>query len=990
MSTSTLLAMVLVATASCAAAHATTVAPAPAEEAPAASPLASLTDAECLALARYVQQAERLIADTWVRYWDNSYERRMLKAADKLRKLPMEGMPEDFRCFLEEGFALFSGAMPGILDVQSDLPDSGTGPEHRRVQQELDKLRAQFYERALALETKYPRAAIFGIRNLMQRHDRYTSELHLRQGRARAFLDAHPEVEAPEVLPSARLECFQRYLAQLPLPELTAHQARLRLKRMEAHRLLDPDGELQDNIYHIKYRVGDRFVVRLPHVASTGGRWQLGTELPEDAAVSVSWRLEPQDATPTQALATVEFRKAEKNVVLPFICVNPQDEVPLARKTYTFDIKPQTDPPRPEPQLIPDVPKQEPGVNTLTDDEVRDIDHQLQRCYRDTMWKAARAAAWGGEPSLTALSACALPDSFFRKLPPDFHNYMVEVHTRLTPLEEKLRENEHQQQEISNSAEQHAALQQEQAALEAERDKLEQALQEKYPRACILDYARPKDIVARERENFRKEEGAAKDYYERYPEMREVSRNEALNYYFRYLSDLSTHWPYNLARQRVERLDALRLMKVMPGKPLRYYLTPSDRAEVMSILLPCASATGCSWKLDRVLPADAPVQVEWTPLPAARLRQLKDRDVIVDELPDSDEVMVASIRKATNVSLRFVCTRPGEREPLLRASAEIAVGELMPGDLRETSTTPPQPECVPSFTDEEALAIETWLHRIRPALLLGMADKLEQDKLVTPAHMADIISAQPMEELPDDVRAYIKKLCALTCATEQQLNNTQAIDPFMAQSVEKYRALDKQYPRAGFLITHPSLNGWVAFEDLRCGLGKAAAFLAAHPEMDREDNATKVAWLRHLAAEPQPEPTLDSAQATLARLALLNRLQDAGNGSITSFSMRMGEVDSQLLPDDRRSGYAWQLATPLPPDSPVQVEWHHLPTAELQALRALGLRFSRRLMPNSPDITIATFRARQAGKVRLNLIYTRPGEEEPLLRQEFHVDVVEK
>ncbi len=987
MSTTTLLTLTLVATAPFATTHATTVAPAPAEEAPAASPLASLTDAECLALARYVQQAERLIADTWVRYWDLSDSKKYLKLITALRKLPTEGMPEDFLCFLEESFALITRAMPGIIEIESELPHSGTGPENRRVRGDMNRLEAQFMADALALEATYPRAAMFGIRNLMQLHYRHHSELLLRQGRAKDFLDAHPELEAPEILPTNRIDCFRRYLAKLPMPELTAAQARRRLERMEAHKLMDPDGNLQFNVYHIKYRVGDRCEIRFPHVASTGGRWQLGTELPEDAAVSVSWRLEPQNATPTQALATVEFRKAEKNVVLPFVCVNPQDEVPLARKTYTFDIKPQTDPPRPEPQLIPDVPKQEPGVDTLTDDEVRDIDHQLQRCYRDAMWKAARAAAWGGEPSLTALSACALPDSFFRKLPPDFHNYMVEVHTRLTPLEEKLRENERQQQEISNSAEQHAALQQKQAALEAERDKLEQALQEKYPRACILAYARPKDIVARERENFRKEEGAAKDYYERYPEMRDLTRNEALNYYFRYLSDLSTHWPYNLARQRVERLDVPRLMKVTPGKNLRYYLTSHEHDEARAILLPCASATGYSWKLDRVLPADAPVQVEWTPLPAARLRQLKDRDVIVDELPDSDEVMVASIRKATNVSLRFVCTRPGEREPLLRASAEIAVGELMPGDLRETSTTPPQPECVPSFTDEEALAIETWLHRIRPALLLGMADKLEQDKLVTPAHMADIISAQPMEELPDDVRAYIKKLCALTCATEQQLNNTQAIDPIMAQSVEKYRALDKQYPRAGFLCAHPNLNGWVAFEDLRSGLGKAAAFLAAHPEMDREDNATKVAWLRHLAAEPQPEPTQDSAHATLARLALLNRLQDAGNGSITSFPMRMGEVDSQLLPDDRRSGYAWQLASPLPPDSPVQVEWHHLPTAELQSLRALGLRVTRSCIPNSPDITIATFRAQQAGKVRLNLIYTRPGEEEPLLRQEFNIEV---
>ncbi len=326
-----------------------------------------------------------------------------------------------------------------------------------------------------------------------------------------------------------------------------------------------------------------------------------------------------------------------------------------------------------------------------------------------------------------------------------------------------------------------------------------------------------------------------------------------------------------------------------------------------------------------------------------------------------------------------------------------------------------------SFTDAERLATGTWVLRIQPVTLRVCARAMRHPlSHCSEQELINItLASLPMDELPADLRSYVTARRDLICANVEKraawqkrrqalkrggtlLDDAQfqALAEEESRMWEEYRAgmaaLEAQYPRAAFICTWLDKVASWAGVDLRNELGKAPAFLAAHPGMNKRARATEIAWLLHLAAEYPPEPAPEAAREAFERLILLNRLDYWANGTISCIDLETGKSDVNLLPDDRHSGYSWKLAAPLPPDSPVQLEWRTLPRARLQehpgiTLAPCGKETTRgEYVYPSPDITTLTIHARKAGEVEINLIYTRPGDVTPLLRHEFLVDVVEK
>ncbi len=316
---------------------------------------------------------------------------------------------------------------------------------------------------------------------------------------------------------------------------------------------------------------------------------------------------------------------------------------------------------------------------------------------------------------------------------------------------------------------------------------------------------------------------------------------------------------------------------------------------------------------------------------------------------------------------------------------------------------------VASLTDGECIAIVNFTRRAKTGALLAVLDSIEQEEELEETDFARLAAAQPMDGMPADLCDYVKEVAVLLAATQDKLrpleeqleelrrSEEEDIQEKMKPLLRQYRdirkqhekdedALKQRYPRAAFLRKHlSSYAAQEALADLHRERGKAKDFLATHPRLKPGKRATAMAYLRYLAEEEQPEPTGESARDTVTKLDLLDRLNFTDYGM--AWSLPPETTRPIIFPDDRSSGYSWQLATPLPEDTPVQLEWLTLPSAEMKNLQDLGVLPAARDYPTSPDTTIAAIRTVKAGKMTLHFVYRKPGEAEPLLQMKFTLEV---
>ncbi len=346
--------------------------------------------------------------------------------------------------------------------------------------------------------------------------------------------------------------------------------------------------------------------------------------------------------------------------------------------------------------------------------------------------------------------------------------------------------------------------------------------------------------------------------------------------------------------------------------------------------------------------------------------------------------------------------------------AALCMTPLCPGQQSAEHTA----QGVASLTDAENITVLSSIRRVRSVALHLAADSIEQEENISEADFARKAAAEMTDELPADLRDFVHASSALICDTQEKLQTVEqqlrelsrAEDEGEDQEVVAKQSkplfrqlrnirkqhqndaevLEAQYPRAAFLSKHLGTHAVEeALTDIERERDKARAFLEAHPEMKSGKRATVVAYLRHLATEPQPEITAEYARATLAKLDLLSRLDFTQDGMLRDCRLHVGMNTPWFFPDDRHSGYSWKLATPLPEDSPVKLEWLTLPNAELKELQSIGILSTLYEFSRSPDTTIVSIHAVKEGKVTLSFIFSKAGEE-PLLNMKITVEAKEE
>ncbi len=682
-----------------------------AQEAPSPAPQAvealsltmvnNLTDAECIAITHFMQRADDTTLNTWSSEQPGGESSKASEAARLIAQLPCEGLPDDFRRYIEEYCALVQKAMEKHTQLQKEITESSGDATHDLLNA-LHNTEKQLRQDLLALSARYSRASILGTGWERNAYERARTDLRLQQGSARAFIEANPLPKKMKPDSSRRISAYLQYLLHLPRPELTAAEARRHLERMEILKNLDPTWQLENSLQFYGINEGASYAIRLPLEASTGCSWKLAETPSEGALFSVEWQrvateslrvnkphgsaraVCPLPSTPETMVATLQLKKAG-TAVLRFLCIREGVEAPVAEKTVTFYIRRSDDyrplmetEPLPEPP--PAAPRYEPGIASLSDEECLSIYRYLQQAYCKAMESAAQSVEKKENVQLNSVAAFALSMKI-DKLPQDFHDYLIEFHNLTIRHRAKVRTLERKEYDLRHgkgiTPEQRKALSKEYRELEKQEEEMEKSLKEKYPRAIILANASVQDAIRQVFRSYNSADSVLKSFYAENPDMKDASRTLSLSAYFRHLgaARAGQEQTVTAARRALERLDALRIMQAKASFDPQRTLYGEARENVQALLFPSAPSTGFSWHLESPLPADSPVEVEWKQIPSARLLKLEEMGVLHGDIPRSEELSVAIIRlkKAGRVQLRFFCTRPGDEEPLLKGSAEIHI-----------------------------------------------------------------------------------------------------------------------------------------------------------------------------------------------------------------------------------------------------------------------------------------------------------------------------
>ncbi len=1006
---------------------------------------ASLTDAECLAIAEYTQRATlaamRVYADPdWL--GDRGMAHKAMKAIDAL---PKDGLPDDCRRYMEEYATLVITSLEKHKELSRELSDSNRD-DIWEIQGRLQKHVKQQWEDKLALSARHFRGSLMGTGWENAVFEKARQELTLGLGEAQEFIAAHPLQKENKEGDIKRVAAYLQHCLKKPQPALTAAEARQNLERQEIFRHLDPERRVGEGRTFYAIHEGTSHAVRLPHDASTGCAWKLMSPV-DESLWSVEWQVVPtaslkgqkphgeaRSCTPLPdtaecAVAIIHLKKPG-TVILHFACVQEATGTPIVEKNITFHVRRVDDyraimdtNPLPEPE--PAGPLPEPGTASLTDADCLAIQRYLDELFRIAVQESAKAEEMQERVPVDSIRSQATHMAWNYKVPRDFLDFLnehdlLDSHHRagVNALERKEYE-ERYGKKITEEMRQE--MRETRKKLDEEEKAMWEKLRRKYPRAIIIANAHPRIVVNQMYRSYRTIDDSARQFYAEHPDMKNVSDRLARSTFFRYLGKKRAAQERNLAtaRRAVERLDALRLLGVnlLEDQNDSRYLYGQVGHPAKSIIFPSAPETGFTWQLESPLAEDAPVQVEWHRMPAERLRKLQKMDIIDMDIPDSAQVDIATIhmKKEGKVKLRFNYMHPADTEALLTKRAEFNI-EARDADMEDmvaTEEPTPQPQGgdVSTFTDAECLAISTWLHRANAATLNAAADSIEEEEQLGSADFARLYAAEMTDALPADLRelahAYSElirstqeKVAALSKqreelekAGEEQLEAQQEelfkqMRRISRQYEKELKALKAQYARAAFICNHMDST---AVQEAIAGLmeenEKAEAFLKANPKLKKGKRATAIAWLRHGAAEPQPEETAEAARSRISRMDLLYRLNFGEVGLFSSCSSSVGDTDGNLLPDDRQSGYSWQLATPLPEDSPVQLEWLHMSGAEVQEIKERGLLSFVHNLPTSPDVTAVAVHYVKPGKITLNFVYTRPGEEKPLLSRKMSFEV---
>ncbi len=340
--------------------------------------------------------------------------------------------------------------------------------------------------------------------------------------------------------------------------------------------------------------------------------------------------------------------------------------------------------------------------------------------------------------------------------------------------------------------------------------------------------------------------------------------------------------------------------------------------------------------------------------------------------------------------------------PLLgtSATADNARSFIEPLPLLVQSTASVQ--AVDTLTDAECVAIQEYLLRASRAALLAYADGLreatqtclreareagesEEDYLLIPDdyedHAARITAAmqqQSMAGVPEDIRQYLMRAAAM----RSQANWNHYL--CQANPNEDERALMQQYPRAAACLSPIGGDCDVVsiFQPLRCAMFKVEERLEEQ-QADALPETERVAlMLRELqqAAADMPQ----SIEAAEARLALMRQAMAPYNRFCDSTCgvLRLDCQDSIVVAAAPASGYAWQLAEPLPDDAPLSLQWSDVRRTDFRKDDFLyGYIYGN-------SARRATLTPQHEGRLTLRFIFTRPEDAEPLFSRSVDIDVL--
>ncbi len=276
--------------------HAGTPAPA-AAAAPAPAGVASLTDAECLALMQHILTVQRdvMLAVAEKRTdADDSLETH--KLAVSALPLPPEQLPEDFRQYLTQLRALIHdavGQMEAYEKAERELSflDSKLQPARRKELQESSlAMEKEFEARFKAMQAAWPRAAMLRERWFNAPMEKADDSLSYYESTAevKRFMSEHPElIHAREEV--AKAAWLRHNAAALKPQELTPESARRSLTRMEARSRLGSFSDYRD--FESGTAGEDTHTLLLP--MAPGCEWKQETALGTPPVVDIEWHTMP-------------------------------------------------------------------------------------------------------------------------------------------------------------------------------------------------------------------------------------------------------------------------------------------------------------------------------------------------------------------------------------------------------------------------------------------------------------------------------------------------------------------------------------------------------------------------------------------------------------------------------------------------------------------------------------------------------------------------
>ncbi len=1013
--------------------------------APAASAVGSLSDAECIAVAQFMRAIDKAVINSYLGKKQAGERTKAISACAAIAALPMDGLPDDFRQYVKEYTDMVIKATEKTYDIEMKIRNA-SNDDAWDLLNESNAIEKQLRTDLMALAARYSRASILGSGWEKNALDLARTEVRSRSGRSKAFFEANPDFLEDEPEHRGVYLEYLAYLSALPSPELTAAEARALLEKGDVLKRLDPAGTVQQSLTYYGFHEGDKVAVRLPHDGSTGYTWKLDPEGSAMDILDAEWKVmvtdtirgknphdefrpvTPVPTTPDAAVAFINLNK-EGAAVMRFICTREGVAEPIAAKVVTLHVRRWDDyRPLTETGPMPKKPEVKPvpaGVASLSDAECVAIFRHLQKAYDTAMEESARAAEKQEGVQLQTTAALALPFKL-DGLPQDFYDYIEEHHNLIIRLAAQERALDDRQYELNydkaDHKEERKAIRKARKELAQRREEVDKMLKEKYPRAIILRNDAVRPAIRKAYRVYNNVEDEAKQFYAEHPDMKDMSNKKSRAAFFRYLSAERRKMEPSVANARrwLERLDALRILQADAYADEYHSFYGVAGGSTESVVLPADPSTGYSWKLADTLADDAPVQVEWRQMPTEQLQKLADLGVIGKDLPQSKEASVAIIRmkKEGTAKLHFVLTREGDAEPLLSKRAEVEVrtrdeDEILWQDVHAPAPAPKDAPTVADLSEAECSAILAYIDKARVASQLAVAEAIEMEEEVGEADFAKAAAALPMDGMPADFTGYVKETSELIAEMsakaeefskafekirkaepededEQMKPLRRQYRAFMKESEAKSKALEAKYPRATFLADTPSSRAasrtLAELEDE--DNEKVKTFFAAHPKLKKGKRATAIAYLRACAEEEQPAAASAEARAKVAKLDLVHRLDFSGSSHRVTWDLDEERAHPFLFPHDAASGYTWQLAEPLPADSPVSIEWQTQPTAGLKELQDIGVLSTWSDVPEkAPETTIASLRTVKPGKATVTFVYSKPKEKEPLLKMKFSIEV---